>query len=57
VHSFDLLVRDFVVISSLMHDVGTGSSGKWGVFMVSTPILLLWHVEQHGCMHACNEVA
>ncbi|KAI3429364.1 hypothetical protein D9Q98_005459 [Chlorella vulgaris] len=32
-HSFDLLVRDFVVISSLMHDVGTGSSGKWGVFM------------------------
>ena len=31
-HSFDVLVRRVVQISSLMHSVGTDSSGKWGVF-------------------------
>lgn len=31
--SFDVLVRDFDVRCALMHDMGTGSGGKWGVFM------------------------
>lgn len=32
-HSFDVLVTNFVITCSLLHDVGTGSSGKFGVYM------------------------
>lgn len=30
-HSFDVLVAKFDIRCAMMHDVGTGSSGKFGV--------------------------
>lgn len=32
-HSFDVLVEQFDIRCAMMHDVGTGSSGKFGVYM------------------------
>ncbi|KAL4434670.1 hypothetical protein ABPG77_002793 [Micractinium sp. CCAP 211/92] len=32
-HSFDVLVMHFDIRCAMMHDVGTGSSGKFGVYM------------------------